>query len=227
MIGVFGGTFDPIHYGHLRTALDVVQALGLAELRLLPLKVAVHREQPVAGAELRLAMVRLAAAVQPGFVVDDRELTRDGPSYTVDTLASIREELGPERPLCLLVGGDAFAGFLDWHRPRAILDLAHIVVMQRPGTPGLSNAALRAETDRRHADGPRALQQSPAGRIYFQTVTQLDISSTHIRRMLAAGLSPRFLLPDAVLDRIEREQCYGPAPAAGPVTDPDLLQEDR
>jgi nicotinate-nucleotide adenylyltransferase len=222
MIGVFGGTFDPIHYGHLRTALDVVQGLGLAELRLLPLKVAVHRAQPVAGAGLRLAMTRMAARGQPEFVVDDRELTRDGPSYTVDTLTSLRDELGPDRPLCLLVGGDAFAGFFDWHRPRAILGLAHLVVMQRPGAATVRDAALRAEIARRRAEAPEALQRSPAGRIYFQTVIQLDISSTRIRRMLGAGLSPRFLLPDAVLGLIEREQCYGPGrpPTAQPIPDP-------
>ena len=214
MIGVFGGTFDPIHFGHLRPALDVVQSLGLAELRLLPLKVAVHRPQPLASASLRLQMTRLAVNGQPGFVVDDRELTRNGPSYTVDTLASLREEVGADSPLCLLIGGDAFAGFLDWHRPRAILGLAHLVVMQRPGAPTVRDQALRDEIGRRRVDDPGALRQAPAGRIYFQTVTQLDISSTRIRRMFAAGRSPRFLLPDAVLELLEREQCYGPAPAA-------------
>jgi len=214
MIGVFGGTFDPIHFGHLRPALDVVQSLGLAELRLLPLKVAVHRPQPLASAALRLQMTRLAVNGQPGFVVDDRELTRDGPSYTVDTLASLRDEVGADAPLCLLIGGDAFAGFLDWHRPRAILGLAHLVVMQRPGAPTVRDQALRDEIDRRRVDDPGALRQAPAGRIYFQTVTQLDISSTRIRRMFAAGRSPRFLLPDAVLDLLDREQCYGPSPAA-------------
>ena len=214
MIGVFGGTFDPIHFGHLRPALDVVQSLGLAELRLLPLKVAVHRPQPLASAALRLQMTRLAVNGQPGFVVDDRELTRDGPSYTVDTLASLREEVGADAPLCLLIGGDAFAGFLDWHRPRAILGLAHLVVMQRPGAPTVRDQALRDEIGRRRVDDPGALRQAPAGRIYFQTVTQLDISSTRIRRMFAAGRSPRFLLPDAVLELLDREQCYGPALAA-------------
>jgi len=214
MIGVFGGTFDPIHFGHLRPALDVVQSLGLAELRLLPLKVAVHRPQPLASAALRLQMTRLAVNGQPGFVVDDRELTRDGPSYTVDTLASLREEVGADSPLCLLIGGDAFAGFLDWHRPRAILGLAHLVVMQRPGAPTVRDQALRDEIGRRRVDDPGPLRQAPAGRIYFQTVTQLDISSTRIRRMFAAGQSPRFLLPDAVLELLDREQCYGPAQAA-------------
>ena len=214
MIGVFGGTFDPIHFGHLRPALDVVQSLDLAELRLLPLKVAVHRSQPLASAALRLQMTRLAVNGEPGFIVDDRELTRDGPSYTVDTLASLRDEVGADSPLCLLIGGDAFAGFLDWHRPRAILGLAHLVVMQRPGAPTVRDQALRDEIGRRRIDDPRALRQAPAGRIYFQTVTQLDISSTRIRRMLAAGRSPRFLLPDAVLELIDREQCYGPTPAA-------------
>ena len=134
MIGVLGGTFDPIHFGHLRPALDCLEALGLSELRFIPLKVAVHRPQPQAPAALRLAMLEAAIADQPGFRVYTRELERPGGSFSYDTLRSLREELGDAVPICLLVGADAFRGFPDWHRPRAILDLAHLVVMRRPGT---------------------------------------------------------------------------------------------
>jgi len=223
MIGVLGGSFDPIHFGHLRTALDVVEGLGLDELRLMPLKVAVHREQPMADGALRLRMARSAVAGESRLVVDDRELARGGRSYTVDTLATLREEQGADRPLCLLVGGDAFVGFLDWHRPKAILDLAHLVVMQRPGAPTARNPDLRAEIEWRRAGDAAALRAAPAGRIYFQGVTQLDISSTRIRRLIAAGRSPRYLLPDAVLDLIRRSDCYGPAPRASS----DSSHEDR
>ncbi|MCF7983487.1 MAG: nicotinate-nucleotide adenylyltransferase [Thiohalocapsa sp.] len=209
MIGLFGGTFDPIHFGHLRVGLDVQQALGLEELRFLPLNVAVHREQPAAGGALRREMVRVAIAGQPGFRLDDRELSRSGHSYTVDTLASLREELGREMPLCLLVGGDAFNSFLDWHRPRDILSMAHLVVMQRPGAQTHHrDPALRDEVQARRCGHMAELELAPAGRIWFQDVTQLEISSTRIRRMLAAGRSPRFLLPDAVLDLARREDCY-------------------
>jgi len=216
MIGIFGGTFDPIHYGHLRAALDVHQSLGLSELRFLPLNVAVHREQPHASAPQRLAMLRAAIAGEPGLRVDERELRRPGRSYTVDTLTSLRRELGDALPLCLLVGGDAFNGFFDWHRPHDILALAHVVVMQRPGAQRQRDPVLRAEVERRRAMQTAELAQAAAGHIWFEPVTQLDISSTRIRRMLAAGRSPRFLLPDAVLAIARREACYRSPEPTGP-----------
>ena len=208
MIGILGGTFDPIHNGHLRAALDVHQSLSFSELRFMPLNVAVHRPQPRADAAQRCAMVKAAIAGEPGLRVDDREVTRAGRSYTVDTLTSLRGEVGDTLPICLLVGGDAFNGFLDWRRPRDILDLAHLVVMQRPGASMQWNPGLRAEVERRRVTRRDELEQNAAGRIWFQTVTQLDISSTRIRHMLASGLSPRFLLPDAVIEVIERDACY-------------------
>jgi nicotinate-nucleotide adenylyltransferase len=208
MIGLFGGAFDPIHFGHLRAALEVREALGLSEVRLLPLHVAVHREQPLAAAALRLRMVQAAVDGVPGLVADDRELKRPGGSYTVDTLASLRAELGADLPLCLLVGGDAFNGFLQWHRPLQILALAHLAVMRRPGSVLPRDAALRALLARHRAQRPEDLQAAPAGRIWTQAVTQLDISSTRIRRAFADGKSPRFLLPDAVLDLAEAAGCY-------------------
>ena len=215
MIGVFGGTFDPIHYGHLRAALDVHQALALSELRFLPLNVAVHREQPRASAAQRRAMVEAAIGGEPGFRVDDRELARAGRSYSVDTLTSLRRELGDKRPICLLVGGDAFNGFFDWHRPRAILELAHLVVMQRPGAAIQHDARMRIEVERRRATCRDELERAAAGRIWFESVTQLDISSTGIRHMLALGRSPRYLLPDAVIAIARDRGCYTAQPAPG------------
>ncbi|MGB5734901.1 MAG: nicotinate-nucleotide adenylyltransferase [Thiohalocapsa sp.] len=212
MIGVFGGTFDPIHYGHLRAALDVHQALGFRELRFMPLNVAVHREQPLANATQRCAMVEAAVAGERGFRMDDRELTRAGRSFTVDTLISLRRELGSKRPICLLVGGDAFNGFFNWHRPRDILELAHLVVMQRPGVSIQRDPRLSAEVARRRATVSDALERTAAGRIWFEAVTQLDISSTGIRHMLAQGRSPRYLLPDAVLEIACGCGCYTARP---------------
>ncbi len=208
MIGIFGGTFDPVHNGHLRVALDVYQALGLRELRLVPLNVAVHRGQPLAGPEQRRAMCEAAVAGQPGFSVDARELARVGSSYTVDTLTELRADVDNQTPLCLLIGGDAFNDFFNWHRPHRILELAHLVVMRRPGAGMQRDATLRGEIESRRARCAAELSAAPAGRIWFQTVTQLDIAATAIRRMLATGLSPRYLLPDAVLALIEREGLY-------------------
>jgi nicotinate-nucleotide adenylyltransferase len=207
MIGIFGGTFDPIHYGHLRPALDVQQALELQQVRFIPLAVAVHRDQPAATAELRLAMVRAAVAGQPGFVVDQREIRRSGHSYTLDTLSELKEEL-PDQNLCLFVGDDAFNEFLTWHRPSEILELAHLVVMQRPATADPEDAALRQLLSQRMARDPGELRKTPAGRIFRQPVTQLDISATRIRGLLRQGESPRFLVPDPVLDIIQEQGLY-------------------
>ena len=131
-IGVLGGTFDPIHYGHLRPALELLEALALAEVRFIPCRLPAHRGAPAITPEQRLELVRLATADQPGFVADDRELRRPGRSYMVDTLASLRQDLG-ETPLCLILGGDAFAALHTWRRWEDLSKLAHFIVMQRPG----------------------------------------------------------------------------------------------
>jgi len=197
MIGIFGGTFDPIHFGHLRVALDVREALGLEQIRFVPLKLAAHRKQPATPPEVRLAMVQAAVAGQPGFAADDRELTRGGPSYTLDTLESLRQELGDES-LCLLLGADAFDGFLSWHHPIGILRLAHLVIMRRPGANLPDEPRLRALIDEHQCTDPTRLSVAPGGRILFLPVTQLDISATDIRRRIVRGRSPRYLVPPGV-----------------------------
>ncbi len=208
MIGVLGGTFDPIHFGHLRAALDCLQGLGLDQIRFVPLKRPVHRPHPATGALLRLEMLRAAIAGQEGFVADAREIERSGDSYTYDTLASLREEIGERVPLCLLIGDDAFAGFLDWHRPLDILGLAHLVVMRRPGHDSGAGEAIGALVSARACDRREDLAGAPAGRILFHDVTQLEISSTRLRSLIAGGRSPRYLVPDGVLAVIERERLY-------------------
>lgn len=206
MIGVFGGTFDPVHNGHLRTALDVQEALGIRRIHFVPLKEAVHRDQPGTPAELRCALVQAAVADQPGFIMDNRELHRDGPSWSYHTLESFRREY-PDEPLCFLMGGDAFNGYLQWHRPLEILELAHLVVMQRPDAsrPGGELAAL---LDRRQTCEAGDLHASPAGRIFLQPVTQLDISASDIRQRIAVGRSARFLVPEQVLGIIQQLRLY-------------------
>jgi nicotinate-nucleotide adenylyltransferase len=207
MIGLLGGTFDPIHFGHLRPALELLQLLELEELHLVPLAVAVHRGAPAASPALRLAMAEAAVAGQPGLRVDGREVRRAGPSYTVDTLRELRRE-APGPSLCLCIGADAFNDFLAWRRPLDILDLAHLVVMQRPDTPPPATPALvRLLAERQVAD-VQALRRQPAGGILFQPVTQLQISATAIRALVAAGRSPRYLLPESVLAIIQREGLY-------------------
>jgi nicotinate-nucleotide adenylyltransferase len=206
-IGLFGGTFDPVHYGHLRTAFEVLQQLSLDELRFIPCGDPPHRGVTFADATARLRMVELATREQPEFVVDDRELKRDGPSYTVDTLDSIRRE-SPGCSLCLIVGMDAFLGLPGWHRWDEILGYAHMVVAHRPGWRAPRDGVLGELLAERRTDCVEDLHVAECGRIYVHAVTQLEIASTEIRRLVGAGRDPRFLMPDAVRDDILKSACY-------------------
>lgn len=212
-VGLLGGTFDPVHFGHLRPALEIMEALDLAAVRFVPNATPPHREQPVASAAQRLEMLRLAVATQPGFTVDDRELRRSGPSYTVDTLAAIREEVG-DTPLCLLLGVDAFLSLPTWHRWQRLLDLAHLVVCHRPGWSFAPGEVLQRLCARHQTDDPQSLHGTPAGRLLLWPVTQLEISATAIRGHLRRGRSARFLLPEAVRIYLTERALYrGPATA--------------
>ena len=212
-MGVFGGTFDPIHYGHLRTAFEMLQALRFDEVRFMPCGNPPHRGQPHAAADLRLEMVRVATEGQRGFVVDDRELQRDGPSYSVDTLSALRAEYAL-RPIGLIIGMDAFLSLPKWYHWREILQLAHIVVAHRPGWRAPDMGPLGDLLADRGTHRIGDLHQAKAGHIYIHDVTQLEISSSEIRALVAGGRDPRFLLPDRVRDVIERSGCY-----AGPRAD--------
>lgn len=206
-IGVFGGTFDPIHLGHLRTALELREILGLAEVRFIPCRVPPHRDTlPSAGA-LRLDMVRAAVAEEDGFSVDEREFERPGPSYSIDTLTSLRAEVGP-RPLCLLLGMDAFLGLPTWHRWSELLDVAHVVVAHRPGWTVPADGPLGKLLAQRRADTPKPLHGEAHGRVFVTAVTQLEISATDLRGALARGDDPRYLVPDIVREIIMRSGCY-------------------
>jgi nicotinate-nucleotide adenylyltransferase len=212
-IGILGGTFDPIHYGHLRLAEELGERLRLEEVRFFPSGTPPHRSAPAVTADHRLAMTRLAAAGNARFTVDDRELRRAGPGYTFDTLKELRADLGDARPLALLLGADAFLDFATWHRWREIFGLAHIAVAHRPGFPVERWAErmpepLAREYSARLMQQPLAIHLSPAGGIVIVPFTALEISATAIRDMLRAGASPRYLLPGAVLDYIRSHGLY-------------------
>jgi len=214
-MGIFGGTFDPIHYGHLRTAFEMLQALRFEEVRFMPCGNPPHRETPIADAALRLRMVRVATEAQYGFIVDDRELRRDGPSYSVDTLSALRSEF-PARSIGLIIGMDAFLSLPKWYHWRKILQLAHIVVAHRPGWRAPDMGPLGELLADRGTHRIDDLHQSEAGHIYIHDVTQLEISSSEIRELVSMGRDPRFLLPDAVREVIETSGCY-----TGPVNESD------
>ncbi|MFN7086073.1 MAG: nicotinate-nucleotide adenylyltransferase [Burkholderiales bacterium] len=212
-IGILGGTFDPVHFGHLRLAQEIGQALKLAAVRFIPSGTPPHRGAPAAPAADRLAMVKLATAGNPLFTVDEREIGREGPCYTVDTLAELRGECGAARPLCLLLGADAFLDLATWHRWREIFRLAHVVVAHRPGFPVCGwqerlPQPLAAEYRERLMPQPLAVHLAPCGGVVVTPVTALDISATRIRDAVRAGASPRYLLPDAVLDYIQSRRLY-------------------
>ncbi len=209
-MGIFGGTFDPIHFGHLRTAFEMLEALHFDEVRFMPCGSPPHRGAPMADAELRLRMVKVATEGQRGFMVDDRELLRDGPSYSVDTLTALRGEF-PLRPIALMIGMDAFLGLPKWHQWREILQLAHIVVAHRPGWRAPDMGPLGELLADRGTHRIGDMHQAKSGHIYIHDVTQLEISSSEIRELVAAGRDPRFLMPDAVRGVIEQSGCYAVA----------------
>lgn len=208
MIGILGGTFDPIHYGHLRPAQEVMRALGLDEVRLLVAGIPPHRPAPIATAIQRLEMARLACVEFPRFVVDDCEIRRPGPSYTVDTLRELRARVG-ERALCFMMGVDMFQGIETWREWQRLPRLAHLVVMHRPGWRVPDATDLPAWARARVAQRPDELTQSPAGRLIFQAATvPQDVSASRVRAALAAGNPVEQWLPKHVLDFIRRHRLY-------------------
>jgi nicotinate-nucleotide adenylyltransferase len=206
-IGVLGGTFDPVHIGHLRSALEVAEGLALDELRLMPNARPPHRNTPQVSAQDRLAMVRCAVEGVPTLSVDARELARDTPSYTIETLELMRAELAASDQLFLLLGWDAFCGLPSWHRWEELLQHCHILVLQRPDADVEPPDALRNLLAARSVSDPQALV-GPAGHIAFVWQTPLAVSATQIRQLLASGKSVRFLVPDAVLAYIDAHNLY-------------------
>lgn len=207
MLGIYGGTFDPVHCGHLRAALEVQQRIGLDEVWFVPAAIPPHRDQPNTPAAVRLKLLQLALDGLAGFRADDRELKRDGPSYSFDTLQSIRAE-HPDRSVCMILGQDAFLGLPGWHRWQELLDLAHIVVTDRPGHESAQHAGFERWVQSHRVDQSSALREVPAGHIYFCPIPKLDVSATHIRAALRMGQNPRFLLPDSVYDAILDQHLY-------------------
>lgn len=211
VLGLFGGTFDPIHYGHLRLAEEAISHLGLSSVRWIPAGQPPHRGTPQVTPQHRLEMVLRSTAKNPQFSVDPAEVLAERASYTVETLERLRSELGMAQPLVLLVGADAFAGLSTWHRWRDLFTLAHIAISHRPGFPvELSSLPheLATEFSDRHQPDATCLGKAAAGSIVTFAMTQLAISATQIRKLLANGKSARYLLPDAVLDYIQLHQLY-------------------
>ena len=212
-IGILGGTFDPVHIGHLRMALELHAALDLSEVRLIPIHTHPFGKVPFASPQQRSDMLELALRDLPQCKVDKRELQRAGVSYTVDTVDSLRKEVEPT-PLCLFLGLDAFRQLEGWDRWDELLGYTHIVVVQRPdmNQPVTDNQNFSPTIEtllQQHAvDSCNALHQQPAGCILQQVIPNLDISASYIRDLLATDQSIRYLVPDTVLDYIQQHQLY-------------------
>lgn len=208
LIGIYGGTFDPVHNGHVLSADELCQRLALDELRLIPCHQPPHRSQPLASSQQRLAMVELAIAGHDALSVDDRELQRRGPSYTVDTLRTLRSELGSEVALCWVMGSDAFVHIDSWHQWQDLLSLAHLVVMTRPGEQIPKDCRAHQLLNERGVTEPADLRESVAGKILLQTLTQHPVSATSIRQAVASQQQAINGLAPLVLDYIKLNKLY-------------------
>ncbi|QDY41310.1 nicotinate-nucleotide adenylyltransferase [Candidatus Pantoea soli] len=209
LFALFGGTFDPIHYGHLRPVEALAQQVGLKQVTLLPNNVPPHRPQPQASAAQRVAMLQCAIADRPLFDIDTRELARPTPSWTVDTLEALRAERGAQQPLGFIIGQDSLLTLHKWHRWQDLLTLCHLLVCQRPGyATQLETPAQQQWLNDHLAQNTQQLHHSPAGHIWLADTPLLDISATEIRQRRHHGQSCADLLPDAVIDYIDRAGLY-------------------
>jgi nicotinate-nucleotide adenylyltransferase len=210
LIGLLGGTFNPIHYGHLRAAQELADALNFSEVRFIPSANPPHKNTPTVSAQQRAAMVGLAIADNPLFKLDSRELDRIGASYTIDTLISLREELGENVALCWVMGSDAFVKLNTWHRWKELLHYCHIILVQRPNTENQAKLpdALAAFLQDHYTENMDDLIEKSAGYIHMQAITPLDISATNIREALKNGQSVRYIMPVNVIEYIKTHKLY-------------------
>ena len=210
LIGLLGGTFNPIHNGHLRLAQELADALSFSEVRFIPSANPPHKTAPEVSAQHRTAMVQLAITDNALFKLDTRELDRAGASYSIDTLISLQEELGGSAALCLIMGSDTFAKLNTWHRWQALIDYCHIILVQRPASATQPKLAeeLTVLLHNHYTENVSDLANENAGYIHMQKITALDITATNIREQLKAGHSPRYLMPDNVLEYIRNNKLY-------------------
>lgn len=213
LIGIFGGTFDPIHYGHLRVAEEIAETASLQEIRFVPAAIPRLRCIPSASLQHRAAMLRVAIRGNPRFILDERESRRSGVSYSVESLRELKRELGADVILCFVIGADAFMKLAEWHSWRELFGLCHFIIAARPGHPLTINSdtlprELAEECAQRWIFGEDSLRHTSSGLIFVAPTSLLDISATAIRARIAAGRSIRYLIPDAALDYIAANHLY-------------------
>lgn len=213
LVGIFGGTFDPIHYGHLRVAEEIVEAVGLQKMCFVPAGIPRLRHIPVALSQHRAEIVRLAIQSNPVFVLDEREICRDGASYSIDSVREFKQEFGEEVRLCFVIGIDAFIKLAEWNSWRELFNLCHFIITTRPGyvftsIHELLPKELKNECSQRWVSNVGSLRKVASGLIFIVSTTMLDISATSIRAHIAAGKSVRYLVPDMVVSYITANKLY-------------------
>ena len=206
-IGIFGGTFDPIHNGHLRIALEALEELSLSAVHFIPCAQSPLRSEPAATNDIRLKMVKAAVEAEPRFFMDTREIKRVGPSYTYDTLTTLRDGY-KESSMCLILGMDAFISLPRWYRWEELIDLAHIVIAHRPGWKAPTEGLLGDFVQEHLAESSQDAVTKREGRLFVLPVTQLEISATKLRSSIRLGLDPKFLVPESVRAIIKETECY-------------------
>ena len=213
LVGIFGGTFDPIHYGHLRIAEEIVETVGLQKMYFVPAGMPRLRHSPVASAKHRVEIVRLAIQKNPAFILDDREIYRDGVSYSIDSVREFKQEFGEEVGLCLVLGVDAFIKLSEWNNWKELFNLCHFIISTRPGyiltsINELLPKELREECSQRWVSSAESLRKDTGGLIFIASTTMLDISATSIRADIAVGRSVRYLVPDIAINYILANKLY-------------------
>ena len=213
LVGIFGGTFDPIHYGHLRVAEEIVETVGLQTMYFVPAGMPRLRHSPVASSQHRVEIVRLAIQKNPDFVLDEREIYRDGVSYSIDTVREFKQEFGEEVRLCFILGADAFIKLPEWNNWKELFNLCHFIVSTRPGysltlIKELLSKELREECSQRWVSNTESLRKDTSGLIFIASTTMLDISATSIRAHIAAGRSVRHLVPSVTVNYISENKLY-------------------
>jgi nicotinate-nucleotide adenylyltransferase len=207
-VAIMGGTFDPIHNGHLRTAVEVLDRYQYSELRLIPCFQPVHKGRPSVSPQQRLEMAKLAISSDSRLRVDSREMDREGPSYSVDTLRDIRSEIGPNESLIMVLGMDSFLSLPTWQNWQELIQYSHLLVVSRPGWEPDLISELSAFCENYRAASSHELQCAPSGRVWFETLTPLGISSSMIRALARKNESIAYLLPEPVQKYIEQHQLY-------------------
>lgn len=207
LLGVYGGTFDPIHNGHIQPVVEAAEQLGISKVLLLPCHIPPHKEQPSTPAGLRLKMVELVCDHYPQFIADDRELNKTSPSYTVETLRTLREEY-PHSTLCFFMGGDSFANLNTWFKWEAILDYCHIVVCQRDTQDTQLSPVIEEYLAQFECENAHELREKKQGNIYLAKTNELAISSTEIRNNLWRDASWKTCLPIYIYEFIRAHNLY-------------------